>query len=185
MRISCLTAEGSRNRRDCDRRPRLRRGTHRRGLRALGVRHVAIRARANRYGPPDRRTPARVAPGPPPPARNQPADFSACASVTSARGMPAGGRSGSRGPSDPSAQLSRCHAPAGTRAASSSARNEAAGTLTVSLQATAITYRIEQADPQPGRPDVPDLAVGPPSAGRLLVTGDEIRPRPPGGLLCA
>ena len=44
-----------------------------------------------------------------------------------------------RGPLDPSAQLSRCHPAAGTRAASSSARLAPAGVAIISLQATAST----------------------------------------------
>ena len=43
-----------------------------------------------------------------------------------------------------------------------------------SAAADRILLGVEQADPQPGRPGVPDLAVGPSPAGRPLVTGDEI-----------
>src|SRR5260370_382161 len=54
-----------------------------------------------------------------------------------------------RGPFDPSAQLSRCHPSAGTRAASSSARRAPAATVIISLHATAITYGISCASSHP------------------------------------
>ena len=54
----------------------------------------------------------------------------------------------------------------------------------VELRATVVgrvLLGVEQPDPQPGRPSVPDLLTGPLPHGRLLVAGDELRALGDGG----